>query len=138
MKKTSTGRTLDANLEMSPSWKCCPLFVRSSSIPMPRPMNSSGVYRPNKKKARFSLVSISVYPRSRQGAERTRQSEGRWSCPLKTALERSYLTANSSSENCILRPRRQKASDRTPPQKNDHICQSNKHFHAIDITALSF
>ena len=40
----------------------------------------------------FSLVSLSVYPRSHRGAERIRQGEGRWSFPPKTALERSDLT----------------------------------------------
>ena len=79
---------------------------------------TSGVNRPKyKKKAPFSLVSLSVYPRSRRGAERIRQGEGRWSRPPKTALERSYLTGNSSSENRILRPRRKKTPDRIPPSK---------------------
>ena len=55
-----------------------------------------------KKNERISLVSLSVYPRSRRGAKRIRQGEGRLSCPPKTALERSYLTDNSSSENRIL------------------------------------
>ena len=40
----------------------------------------------------FSLVSFRVYPRSRRGAERITQDEGRWSRPPKTALERSDLT----------------------------------------------
>ena len=31
MKKASSGRNLDANLEMIPMWKGCPLFIRSSS-----------------------------------------------------------------------------------------------------------
>ena len=42
--------------------------------------------------ARFSLVSLSIHPLSRRGAERIRQGEGRWSRPPKTALERSDLT----------------------------------------------
>ena len=41
---------------------------------------------------RFSLVSLSIHPRSRRGAERITQGEGRWSHPPKTALERSDLT----------------------------------------------
>ena len=36
--------------------------------------------------ARFSLVSLSIHPRSRRGAERIGQGEGRWSHPPKTAL----------------------------------------------------
>ena len=39
----------------------------------------------------FSLVSLGIRPRSRRCAERTRQGEGRWSRPLKAALERSYI-----------------------------------------------
>ena len=42
--------------------------------------------------ARFSLISLSIHPRSRRGAERLRQGEGRWSRPQKTALERSDFT----------------------------------------------
>ena len=40
----------------------------------------------------LSLVSLTLYPRPLRGAERTRQGEGRWSLPPKTALERSDLT----------------------------------------------
>ena len=39
-----------------------------------------------------SLVSLSVYPRSRRGAEWIRQGKVRWSLLPKTALERSDLT----------------------------------------------
>ena len=39
----------------------------------------------------FSLVSLGTRPRSRRCAERTRQGEGRWSRPLKAALEPSYI-----------------------------------------------
>ena len=48
-----------------------------------------------KKKTHFSLVSLSVYPRSHRGAERIRRGEGRWSRPPKTALKRSDLTEKS-------------------------------------------
>ena len=68
----------------------------------------------------FSFVSLGIRPRSRQGAERIRQGEGRLSRPQKTALERSYLTWISSSANRILRPRRKKTPDRFPEKKNDH------------------
>ena len=67
----------------------------------------------------FSLVSLGICPRSRRGAERTRQGEGRSSRPPKPALERSYLNENSSSANRILRPRHQKTPDRIP-EKNNH------------------
>ena len=98
---------------------------------MPRSKNSSGEYRPKyKNKAHFSLVSISVYPRSRRGAERIRQGEGRWSRPPKTALERSYLTENSSSENRMLRPKRRKLL--TESLKKRMICQDKRGFISWD------
>ena len=71
--------------------------------------------------AHFSLVSLSPRTRSRPDAERIRQGEGRLSRPPKTALERSCLIENSSSENRILRPRRKKTPDRIPQEKNDHM-----------------
>ena len=40
----------------------------------------------------FSIFSFSPHTDSRPGAERIGQSEGRWSRPSKTALERSNLT----------------------------------------------
>ena len=67
--------------------------------------------------AQFSLVLLSPRTQSRPGAERIRQGEGRLSRPPKTALERSYLTENSGSDNRILRPRRKKTPDRIPPKR---------------------
>ena len=61
----------------------------------------------------FSLVSLRIRPRSRRCAEWTRQGEGLWSRPPTAALERSYLTENSSSANRILGPR-QKNSGPNP------------------------
>ena len=89
---------------------------------MPRSKNSSGVYRPKYKKKNALLDCLAQrLSTARRGEERIRQGEGRRSRPPKTALERSYLTENSSSENRILRPRREKTTDRIPPQKNDRI-----------------
>ena len=65
----------------------------------------------------FSLVSLGIGPRLRRRAERIRHSDGRSSRPLKTALERSYLTENSSSANRILRPRRKTTPDRIPERE---------------------
>ena len=105
-KKTSSGRNLYANLEMTPIWKCCHLlFVQALQYICQDPRIARAYTAQNTKKAHFPLVSRSVYPRSRRGAERIRQSEGRWSRPPKTALERSYLAENSSYENRILRGR---------------------------------
>ena len=67
--------------------------------------------------AHFSLVSLSPRTRSRPGAERIRLGERRLSRPPKTALERNYLTENSSSENRILRPRRKKLPTESPPKR---------------------
>ena len=108
-----------------PIWKWCQLGKKCFSIWLFR---SSSAYAKIKKilgpeiqkLAHFSLVSLSPRTRSRPGAERIRQGEGRLSRPPRTALERSYLTENSSSENRILKPRR-KAPERIPPKKDDHI-----------------
>ena len=69
----------------------------------------------------FSSVSLGIRPRSRRGGERTRQGEGRWSRPPKTAVEISYLTENSSSTNRILRPKRKETPERIPEETNDRI-----------------
>ena len=69
----------------------------------------------------FSLVSLGIRLRSRRCAERTRQGEGRWSCPPKAALERSYLTENSSSANRILGSRRKKLLTESLKSKNGFI-----------------
>ena len=87
MKKAPFGRNLNATLEML----SLDSFVQA--LHMPRSENSSVVYRPKYNNfLHFSLVSLSPHPRSRRGAERIRQGEGRWSRPPKTALERSDLT----------------------------------------------
>ena len=31
MQKVTPGKKIDSNLEIMPIWKCCPLFIRSSS-----------------------------------------------------------------------------------------------------------
>ena len=43
----------------------------------------------------FSLVSLGIRPRSRRGAERIRQGEGRLGGPPKTALERRFAGADA-------------------------------------------
>ena len=86
----------------------------------------------------FSLVSLGIRPRSRRCAERTRQGEGRWSHPPKTALERSYLTENSSSANRILRPRRKKTPDRIPETNNDLTYSLYLYSFHSRYTALSY
>ena len=100
------GTKYDANLEiMSCQVVCCqPLHTHVHQDP-----NNNWRVPFKIRFARFSLVSLSIHPRSRRGAERIRQGEGRWSRPPKTALERSDFTdKNSSSEHAILRPRQKK------------------------------
>ena len=88
-------------------WKFCPFFIRSSST-YANIQEYLGRIPPEYKKGHFLIVSLSVYPRSRRGAERVQQGEGRRSRRPKTALERSNLTENSRSANRILRPIRKK------------------------------
>ena len=121
MKKASSGRNLDANLEIMPTWKLS-LFY-SFKLTYAKIQEIARAYTAQTtKKAHFSRVSLSVYPRSRRGAERMRQGEERWSRPPKTALERSYLTEKSSSENRILRPRRKETPDRIPRRMTIYVC----------------
>ena len=115
MKTASSGRNLDANLEMLSLIYSLKLYISQD------PRIARAYTAQSTKKMHFSLVSLSVYPRSRRGAARIRQDEERWSRPSKTALEPSYLTENSSSENRILRPRRNKTPDRIPEKMSDHI-----------------
>ena len=78
---------------MTPIWKYClaKLFCINLSIHQD-PKNNWRVPIKIQNFARFSLVSISIHPRSRRGAERIRQGEGRRSRPSDTALERSDLS----------------------------------------------
>ena len=81
---------------MTPIWKKCPAkftFI-NLSIHQDRKNNWRVPFKIHFF-AHFSLVSLSLHPRSRRGAERIRQGEGRWSRPPKTALERSDLTNKS-------------------------------------------
>ena len=112
MKKASSGINVNANL-------CMFSLIFSFMLYICQDLRIARAYTAEtiQKKTYFSLISLSVYPRSRRGAEQTRQGEGRCSRPPKTALEGSYLTVNSSSENRTLRPRRIKACDRIPEKK---------------------
>ena len=113
MKKASSGRNLDANfLEITPINLEMLSLIYSFKLHIWQDSRIARAYTAqNTKKTHFSLVSLSVYPRSRRGAERIRQGEGRRSRPPKTELERSYLTENSSSENHMLRTRREETPD---------------------------
>ena len=84
------GTKYDANLEIM----SCPRFRLSTSpyTCTSRPEEHLESTVQNTIFARFSLVSLSIHPRSRRSAERIRQSEGRWSRPPNTALEQSDLT----------------------------------------------
>ena len=68
----------------------------------------------------FSLVSLSVYPRSRRGAERIRQGERRRSLPPKTALERSDLTEKFQFQKSHAEAETKKTPDQIPvPSKKE-------------------
>ena len=68
----------------------------------------------------FSLVSLSVYPRSRRGAGRIRQGEGRRSLPPKTALERSDLTEKFQFQKSHTEAETKKTPDQIPvPSKKE-------------------
>ena len=75
----------------------------------------------------YNIFAISRSPRSASARVHVEvrngygRAEGVGAAPLKTALERSYLTENSSSENRILKPRRKKSPERILPKTNDHI-----------------
>ena len=65
--------------------------------------------------AHFSLLSLSLHPCSRRGAERIRQGEGRWSRPPKTAHERSDLTEKfQSRESHTTEAETKKTPDQIP------------------------
>ena len=122
MTKASSGRNLDANLEIMPIWESCPLIYSFKLYICQDPgIARACTAQHTKKKTHFSLVSFSVYPGSRRGTEQIRQGEGRWSLPPKTALERSDLTKKFQPENPILlRPRRKKLLTESK-RNNDHI-----------------
>ena len=94
MKKVLWGRI------KKPIWKLCqfgnkrfPMCFRSSSAYIcqgPKTPRAYTVQKPNV--ASFSLVSLSPHTRSRPGAERIRQGEGRLSRPPKPAVHQSDLT----------------------------------------------
>ena len=73
-----------------------------------------------KKNAMFLFVLLSIHPRSRRGAERIRQSEGRWSRPVETALERSGLTENFQFRESDTEAETKRSHDQIPvPSKRD-------------------
>ena len=80
------------------------------------PENNSRVPFKIQNFAYFSLVSLRAHPRSRRGAERIRQGEGRWSSPPKTALERSNLTEKSQFQASHIEAETKKTPDRIPPK----------------------
>ena len=94
----------------------CVFFVQA--LHMPGSKNSPGRIQPKIKKLRTSRLGRSARrTRSRPGAERIWQGEGRLSRPAKTALERSYLTENSNSGNRVQRPRGKKLLTESPPKR---------------------
>ena len=73
----------------------------------------------------FSLVSLSIHPRSRRGTQRIRKGEGRWSRPPKTFMRfiRSSLQTSSKTNKRTLKPCRRQAKqmlESMPPQNSKH------------------
>ena len=67
---------------LTPIWKSCLAKFHFTNLSKHQdPKNNWRVPFKLQFFAHFSLVSLSVYPRSRRGAERIRQGEGRWSHP---------------------------------------------------------
>ena len=100
MKKTSSGPNLDANLEMTQIWQCCRLTI-VQALHIPTPKKNSGVYRP-KSREKNVLLSCLAQRLCLQVDVRNRYGNARGVGAAETALERSYSTDNSRSENLTL------------------------------------
>ena len=74
----------------------------------------------------FSLVSLSLHPRSRRGAERIRQGKGRWSRPPKTALERSDLSGKFQFRESRTEVETKKTPDQIPVPSKEESLYINK------------
>ena len=107
------GTKYHANLE---TMSCQVLFYQPLHVHQD-PENNSRVPFKIHPFAHFSLVSLSVHPRLRQGAERIVQGEGRWSRPPKTALERSDLTEKLQFRESHTEAETKKTPDRIPPKR---------------------
>ena len=124
MKKVWWGRN------KKPIWKLCQLgkkccaircFFRSSSAYMCQDPRIARAYTAQNTKIYALLACLAclaqpTYPIP-AGCGTDTARRGGLSRPPKTALERSYLAENSSSENRILRPRRKKLLPGSPPQR---------------------
>ena len=124
MKKASSGRNRYAKFGNDANLKCCPLVIRLSSTYICQDPRIARAYTAHysKKSSLLAFVSLGVYPRSRRGAKRTRQVEGRlthselddlvWTffVPIKTKTlglcEGSKNVSNSSPILGVVIPRR--------------------------------
>ena len=97
------------------------LFVQA--LYMPRSNNSSMQHIPPKIHffGHFSLGFLSPHPRPRRGAERTRQGEGRWSRPSKTALDRSDFTEKFQVRESHTEAETKKSSSPIPVLSKQYI-----------------
>ena len=64
MKKATPGKKKDSNLEMMPIWKCCPLFIRSSSTYAKIQEQLGRTYTAQIRKKRTSRLSRSASVRA--------------------------------------------------------------------------
>ena len=122
MKKPSSGSNLDANLEMTANLELLLLVYSFKLYICQDPRIGRAYTAQNTKIKRTSRLPrsacIRVHVEVRNGYGRAR---GVGAAPRRRALERSSLTEDSSSENCILRPRRKKLRTESPQRQNNHI-----------------
>ena len=106
---------------MTPIWKKCLAQFCLINLSMHQdPKNNWRVPFKTQFFARFTLVSLSIHPRSRRGAERIGQGEGRSSRPSNTALERSNLTGKIQFQESHAETERTKTADQIPvPSKRE-------------------
>ena len=113
-----------------PIWKCCSLIYSFKLCICQDPRIARAYTAQNIFFSHLPLVSLSPHPRSRRGAERIRQGEGRWSRPPKTALERSNLTVKFQFRESHTEAETKKTPDQIPvplKKKNHYICMYAKY-----------
>ena len=116
MKKASSGRHLDATLEV------LSLIYSFKLYNMPRSKDSSGVYRPKKKKN--ALLACLAQRLSAFTSRCRTDAAGRGALepsPEDGARTKRFDGEFQFRESHTERPRRKKTPDRIPPKKNDHI-----------------
>ena len=113
MKKSSSGRNMNANLEMMPIWKCCPIFIRSCSTHAKiQALLGRTPPKTHKKNALLACLAqrLSAFT-SRCGTDTA--GRGALGPLLEDGARTKLFDREFSPENRILGPRRKN----TPPKK---------------------